>query len=98
MPHGVVTLTERYQASNISEVNYQKMVCEIRDALLPFERKHDIGERSLRVCSGSWYGRDRNYYCWYPYGIKKYDRTIVDGSWLDLAVIQEISQQLVFHF
>lgn len=27
--------------------------------------------------------------------LQKYNRTIVDGSWLDLSVIREISQQLV---
>ncbi|MEC9022362.1 MAG: Ppx/GppA phosphatase family protein [Pseudomonadota bacterium] len=96
VPHGVVTLTERYQASNISAFDYQKMVCEIRDALVPFERKHHIGEKiseDLVQVLGT--AGTVTTIAGIHMELKKYDRTIVDGSWLDLSVIQEISQQLV---
>jgi len=96
VPHGVVTLTERYQASNISAFDYQKMVCELRDVLLPFERKHQIGEKiSKGLVQVLGTAGTVTSIAGIHMELKKYNRTIVDGSWLDLLVIKEISQQLV---
>jgi len=45
LPHGVVTLSDRYGGRDVSEATYAAMVAEIAAALAPMEEKHRIAPR-----------------------------------------------------
>jgi exopolyphosphatase/guanosine-5'-triphosphate,3'-diphosphate pyrophosphatase len=96
LPYGVVTLTERYSASEISSAKYQNMVREIFDALQPFEQKHQIREKisagQLQVLGTA---GTVTTIAGIHMELKKYNRTAVDGTWLDSGVVTDISKRLV---
>jgi len=45
LPHGVVTLSDRYGGCDVSPATYAAMVAETHAAILAFERRHDIARR-----------------------------------------------------
>ena len=42
VPHGVVTMTDRYGGREVSEATYDAMVAEMADAIRPFDAAHGI--------------------------------------------------------
>lgn len=96
LPFGVVTLTERYHASDISPDDYEKMVAEIEAELRPFEQAHGIreklakGEVQVLGTAGT-----VTTIAGIHLGLARYNRSAVDGTWLDLDVVTDVSRTLV---
>ena len=96
LPCGVVTMTERYGDPDISSESYVRMVNDIRSLLQPFEDKYEISSAmannqvqmlgtagTVTTIAGV------------QMGLKRYNRSLVDGSWLDFDAIFSICAKLV---
>jgi len=95
IPHGVVSLTERYGADRISAERYEAMVEEVRAAILPFEARHDV---AARVAAGSvqMLGSSGTVttLAGIHLGLPRYNRSVVDGTMLSFAAIEAVSRRL----
>lgn len=95
LPTGVVTLAERYGGIDVETAAYEAMVEEVRDALRPFDRRHDLGAMVARGAvqmlgtSGTvttLSGIDKQ--------LPRYDRARVDGSYLDFDTVARLSRRI----
>ncbi len=95
VPHGVVTLADRYGGRIVSEATYAAMVEEVEEALAPFEEKHKI---AARIASGTVQLLGSSGTVTTLAGVHldlpRYDRNRVDGSELDFAEIERASRRL----
>jgi exopolyphosphatase/guanosine-5'-triphosphate,3'-diphosphate pyrophosphatase len=95
LPCGVVTMTERYGNPHISSENYIKMVNDISALLQPFDEKHDISSAmannqvqmlgtagTVTTIAGV------------KMGLKRYNRSLVDGSWLSFDTVFSLCAKL----
>jgi exopolyphosphatase/guanosine-5'-triphosphate,3'-diphosphate pyrophosphatase len=95
VPHGVVTLADRYGGRAVTRETYDAMVAEVRDALAPFEDVHHIaplvaaGEVQLLGSSGT-----VTTLCGVHLDLPRYDRAKVDGTRLDFAALATASRRL----
>ena len=48
VPHGVVTMSDRYGGREVSDAAYGAMVAEMRDAIRPFDERHGIAATVAR--------------------------------------------------
>jgi len=96
LPLGVVTLSERYGGDRVPVQVYEDMVAEVTDQLTAFDTAHGIrrmvekGGVQMLGSSGTvttLTGVFRN--------LPRYDRTVVDGSFLDFASARRISRGLL---
>jgi exopolyphosphatase/guanosine-5'-triphosphate,3'-diphosphate pyrophosphatase len=95
LPHGVVTLADRYGGRDVTIETYEAMVAEMHAAILPFEERHGIAARIARRdvqmlgSSGTvttLAGIDMK--------LPRYNRAMVDGSVLGFANVREVSHRL----
>lgn len=95
IPIGVVTLAERHGGRQIAPKTYETMVEEVRAALTPFDATHRLdrfiagGQLQMLGTSGTvttLAGVHQN--------LARYDRTLVDGSYLDFKTVRRISRRL----
>jgi exopolyphosphatase/guanosine-5'-triphosphate,3'-diphosphate pyrophosphatase len=95
IPIGVVTLSEHHGGDAYSPETYEAMVAEVTAALRPFEDRHEIsglvdeGRLQMLGTSGTvttLAGVDM--------GLPRYDRSKVDGCFLDFQTIRAISGDL----
>ncbi len=95
IPIGVVTLAEKYGGDSGSAEDYASMVTEVREALAPFEAKQDIralvakGDLQMLGTSGTVTTLVGVHKC-----LKRYDRALVDGCYLDFGTVRQISGQI----
>lgn len=96
LPCGVVTMTERYGKPEFSAQDYRTMVRDIEAQLRPFDETHGIsatmarGEAQMLGTAGT-----VTTIAGVNMGLPRYNRSMVDGTWLDFAALQSISQMLV---
>ncbi len=92
---GVVALAERFGGDAMSQAEYLRMVAEVVDLLAPFESRNRVsthishGEVQMLGTSGTvttLSGLKLN--------LPRYDRHVVDGSWLDFTDIVGLSHAL----
>lgn len=95
IPHGVVTLAEKYGGQQITPDTYQAMIAEVRDALRPFEAEQGLnrlvsdGQLQMIGTSGTvttLAGIHKR--------LPRYDRSRVDGSYLDFPTVRVISRRI----
>ncbi len=95
LPLGVVTLAERYGGRDIGAEAYRAMVAEVAAGLAPFEARHGLaalagsGRLQMLGTSGTvttLAGMHQN--------LRRYDRSRVDGSFLELATIRRLSAEI----
>ena len=92
---GVVTLTERYGGADISPDAYCRMVDFVAESLVAFEDAHGIGNLAasgtahLLGTSGT-----VTTLAAVHLSLPKYDRSKVDGVWIDVADIERVSTRL----
>jgi len=97
LPVGVVTLTERNGGHDFSRAAYNDTVAEIEDMLAPFEQNYSIrahieaGEAQMLGTAGT-----VTTIAGVTMGLKRYNRTRVDGSYLKLDVVHTVSRNLAF--
>ncbi len=95
LPVGVVTLTERNGGHDFSREAYQSTVAEIADMLAPLEQRHGIrariesGEAQMLGTAGT-----VTTIAGVTMGLKRYNRTLVDGSYLSLDAVHTVSRNL----
>lgn len=95
LPYGVVNLSEEYGTGAVGCSTYDQMVAQVKSALTAF---HDRCPPDL--------GQDQEHFqllgtsgtvttlASVQLGLERYDRSVVDGSWLDCGQTQRISRQL----
>lgn len=95
IPHGVVTLSERYDEDKICQEPYGEIVDEMAGRLQTFCRRHRIGEAVRRGdvqmlgASGTVTTLAGVYL-----DLPRYDRSVVDGTTLDFDEVQQVSERL----
>jgi exopolyphosphatase/guanosine-5'-triphosphate,3'-diphosphate pyrophosphatase len=95
VPYGVVTLAEAYGGTDIPLETYQAMVERIRELLVPFEQNHGLAEQ---VGSGAaqMVGTSGTVttLAALNLGLPRYERRLIDGTWLDANAIANVSARL----
>ena len=95
IPYGVVTLTEAYGGKDMPIETYKAMVDRIRDLLAPFEEDHgfakQVGSGAAQMVGTS--GTVTTLAA-LNIGLTRYERRLIDGSWLDAAAIVKVSTRL----
>jgi len=95
VPVGVVGLAERHGHGRVSPEAFEAMAEEMRGLLLPFEERHNLaasagaGEVQMLGTSGT-----VTTLCGVHLELPRYDRSQVDGGYLDFPIIERISQRL----
>ncbi|HYM04152.1 MAG TPA: Ppx/GppA phosphatase family protein [Stellaceae bacterium] len=96
LPHGVVTLSDRYGGIDVARETYAAMVSEMRLAILPFEERHHIkcrierGEVQMLGSSGT-----VTTLAGIQLELPRYNRALVDGSSLGFDCVSTLTQRLV---
>jgi len=93
LPHGVVTLAERYGGLDVTRDTYEAMVREIADLIEPFAQEHgggDLGEVHMLGTSGT-----VTTIAGVHLDLKRYDRNRVDGCWLGAEEIDAVLERLL---
>lgn len=95
LPIGVVSLTERNGGHDFSRKAYEDTVAEIEAMLAPFEQCHGIrariqsGEAQMLGTAGT-----VTTIAGVTMGLKRYNRSLVDGSYLKLDSVHTVSRNL----
>lgn len=96
LPVGVVTLAERFGGHDVTPEIFEDMVACVSDLLRPFEALHEFRQRAnggnvhLLGTSGT-----VTTVAGIHLGLKRYDRTRVDGCWLSIEEIQTVTYALL---
>jgi exopolyphosphatase/guanosine-5'-triphosphate,3'-diphosphate pyrophosphatase len=96
VPQGVVGLTESYGGDRVSAATYVRMVDEISAALAAFEARNGIqraverGEVQMLGTSGT-----VTTLAGIHLGLQRYERSIVDGSYLQIDHARAVSRRLL---
>lgn len=96
LPVGVVTLAEHFDGRNVTGDIFEAMVDEVLRLLEPFESQHRFRERTagrsmhLLGTSGT-----VTTIAGINLGLKRYDRNQVDGIWLNVGEIEQITARLL---
>ena len=95
LPVGVVTMTERHGGPDFSSAAYNQAVAEVEALLQPFEDAHDI-RRHLGEGRAQMLGTAGTVttVAGVNMGWVRYNRSVVDGSYLDLADIHTVCASL----
>src|SRR3546814_7948973 len=95
VPLGVVTLGERYGNDALSQPRYAEIVAEVDRHLQPFCARFGIGgavaEGAVQVLGTS---GTVTTLTGLHLGLERYDRSRVDGAFLDFGVVKTISDRL----
>ena len=97
LPCGVVTIAEKYGFPEIAPERYKKIVRDIQTLLNPFDKEFEISQTLLE-------GRAQilgtagtvTTISAIQMGLKKYNRNLVDGSWLNFSDVHLICRDLVY--
>ncbi len=96
LPCGVVTVTERYGTPEIGPEDYCRLVRDIEGLLRPFDEEHGIseflasGEAQMLGTAGT-----VTTIAGVNMGLERYNRSLVDGCWLDFDAVHEVTRKLV---
>ncbi len=96
VPHGVVTMTDRYGGREVSDATYDAMITEMRDAIRPFDEQHGIaatvaqGGVQMLGSSGTVTTLGGVYL-----KLPRYNRAQVDGLMLSFTDIAQLSRMLL---
>ncbi len=95
LPIGVVTLTERNGGHDFSRQAYGAVVAEVEDMLAPFDRRHGIRAR-IESGAAQMLGTAGTVttIAGVTMGLKRYNRALVDGSYLALDAVHTVSSNL----
>jgi exopolyphosphatase / guanosine-5'-triphosphate,3'-diphosphate pyrophosphatase len=96
LPCGVVTVTERYGTPEIAPEDYCRLVEDIQRLLRPFDETHGIsgilasGHAQMLGTAGT-----VTTIAAVNMGLERYNRSLVDGCWLDFEAVHEVTRKLV---
>ena len=92
---GVIAFAERFGGDAMPQADYLRMVAEVADLLAPFEARHRIvhhiatGDVQMLGTSGT-----VTTLSGLKLDLPRYDRRVVDGSWLDFTDVVALSHAL----
>ena len=95
VPLGVVSLTERHGRREVTRETYEEMVGEVAESLAAFEAAHGLKERvgrgevQMLGTSGT-----VTTLAGIHSKLPRYDRSVVDGAYLDFDTVRDISRDL----
>ncbi|WP_439813732.1 Ppx/GppA phosphatase family protein [Zavarzinia sp. CC-PAN008] len=95
VPLGVVTLAERHGGADLGPAGFARMVEEVRAALAPFEAENRLAQRVARghfQMLGS--SGTVTTLAGVHLGLRRYDRTRVDGTWIGGEDLRRVSHRL----
>jgi exopolyphosphatase/guanosine-5'-triphosphate,3'-diphosphate pyrophosphatase len=93
LPHGVVTLAERYGGLNVTAATYETMVAEVAAIIAPFAREHGgDGLRGIHMLGTS---GTVTTIAGVHLNLKRYDRNRVDGCWMSAQEVNVVLEKLV---
>jgi exopolyphosphatase/guanosine-5'-triphosphate,3'-diphosphate pyrophosphatase len=92
LPHGVVTLAERYGGHVVSRESYQVMVDDVAEFIAPFAREHENGMHGIHMLGTS---GTVTTIAGVHLDLERYDRNRVDGCWMDERQIDAVVEKLL---
>ena len=96
LPVGVVTLAERFGGKFVTRDMFQAMVTHVVELLQPFEAEHGLRER---LCRGNTHllgtSGTVTTVAGVHLGLTRYERSRVDGCWLDIAEVRTVTAGLL---
>ncbi|HXZ46039.1 MAG TPA: Ppx/GppA phosphatase family protein [Pseudolabrys sp.] len=93
IPHGVVTLAERYGGITVTRESYEAMVDEITALIAPFVRDH-TGEAAKSIHMLGTSGTVTTI-AGVHLNLKRYDRNRIDGCWMSTEDITAVLERLL---
>jgi exopolyphosphatase/guanosine-5'-triphosphate,3'-diphosphate pyrophosphatase len=95
IPHGVVSLSERYSQEAICRESYEEIVDNMEERLKKFCHRHQIGD-AVRQGNVQMLGASGTMttLAGVSLNLPRYDRSIVDGATLDFDEVQSVSERL----
>lgn len=97
LPVGVVTLAERFDGRNVTPESFESMVGTVHDLLVPFEAQHGFNKRiEGRVLSLLGTSGTVTTIAGILLGLPRYDRNQVDGSWLQVSDVADVTHRLLY--
>ncbi len=93
---GVVTLAEKFGGRHVTAESFEQMVEHVVSLIAPFEAKHRFAEKiagtnvHLLGTSGT-----VTTVAGIKLGLARYDRTRVDGCWLNVDEVQDVTRSLL---
>ena len=96
LPIGVVTLAERFGGRHVTAQDFEAMVAETMRLLADFEQQHRVAERlagrrmHMLGTSGT-----VTTVAGIQLGLKRYDRNRVDGCWLTVGDVRDVTGDLL---
>ena len=96
LPVGVVTLAERHNGRIVTPASFEAMVADVLDMLAPFEAEHAmasrIGQAHIHFLGTS---GTVTTVAGIQMRLPKYDRRKVDGCWLNVRDVREVTDKLI---
>jgi exopolyphosphatase/guanosine-5'-triphosphate,3'-diphosphate pyrophosphatase len=93
VPHGVVTLAERYGGITVTRESYEGMVGEVTTLIAPFVREHGRdGTAGIHMLGTS---GTVTTIAGVHLNLKRYDRNRVDGCWMSDHQINSVIERLL---
>jgi len=95
LPCGVVTLAETYGGDEVSEALYQDMVADVAERLAPFKQRlegRECAEKRFHLLGTS---GTVTTIAGVHLGLKRYDRSQVDGAWVSLEDVSKVTETLL---
>ena len=98
LPVGVVTLAERFGGRHVSAEDFERMVAHVEAMLAPFEAEHQF-RRRMAHCSTHLLGTSGTVttVAGILLGLPRYDRSKVDGCWLNVGEVRGVTERLIGH-
>ncbi len=93
LPHGVVTLAERYGGFTVTRDTYELMVGEVAEMIAPFAREHGGAALSGIHMLGT--SGTVTTIAGVHLNLKRYDRNRVDGCWMNAQQISAVVERLL---
>lgn len=96
LPAGVVTLAERHGGRHVTPESFEAMVAEVMGLIAPFEQKHRFRERT-KGAEVHFLGTSGTVttVAGIRLGLKRYDRSRVDGCWLESDEVRGVTGDLL---
>lgn len=96
LPIGVVTLAERFGGALVTSDSYEAMAAYVQSLIAPFEQRHGYCQRirGRRVHMLGTSGTVTTL-AGVHLGLKRYDRSRVDGTWLTVEEVRRVSRALL---
>jgi exopolyphosphatase/guanosine-5'-triphosphate,3'-diphosphate pyrophosphatase len=96
LPVGVVTLAERFGGQHVTRECFEAMVAHVSELLLPFEKANGFRER-MKTCRTHLLGTSGTVttVAGIHLGLRRYDRSRVDGTWMRTDAAQAVTQNLL---